>query len=29
MPQSAIDTGMVDKILNLKEIAEFINNNVR
>ena len=29
MPQSAIDTGMVDKILNLKEIADFINNNVR
>jgi two-component system chemotaxis response regulator CheB len=29
MPQSAIDTGMVDKILNLKEITDFINNYVR
>jgi chemotaxis protein methyltransferase CheR len=26
MPLSAIETGMVDKILNLKEISDFINN---
>ncbi len=26
MPQSAIDTGMIDKVLNLQEIAELINS---